>query len=60
MIFEKWFKEMFPKQNKVIIIHNATFHGKRRLYDLCKNRSKNLRLIFSPLYSQKLNSIEKY
>ena len=61
--FEKWFKEMFlkeVKENKVIIMDNATFHRKSRLYDLCKNANKNLRLIFLPPYSPQLNPIEKY
>ena len=61
--FEKWFKEMSlkeVKENKVIIMDNATFHRKSRLYDLCKNANKNLRLIFLPPYSPQLNPIEKY
>ena len=61
--FEKWFKEMFleeVKENKVIIMDNAKFHRKSRLYDLCKNANKNLRLIFLPPYSPQLNPIEKY
>ena len=48
------------KENKVIIMDNATFHRKSRLYDLCKNANKNLRLIFLPPYSPQLNPIEKY
>ena len=61
--FEKWFKEMFlkeVKENKVIVMDNATFHRKSKLYDLCKNANKNLRLIFLPPYSPELNPIEKY
>ena len=61
--FEKWFKEMFLKEikeNKVIVMDNATFHRKSKLYDLCKNANKNLRLIFLPPYSPELNPIEKY
>ena len=33
--FEKWFKEMFLKEveeNKVIVMDNATFHRKSKLY----------------------------
>nr|WP_288306570.1 IS630 family transposase [uncultured Romboutsia sp.] len=61
--FEKWFKEMFLKEveeNKVIVMDNATFHCKNRLYELCKNANKNLKLIFLPPYSPDLNPIEKY
>ena len=39
---------------------NATFHCKSRLYELCKNANKNLKLIFLPPYSPNLNPIEKY
>ena len=31
-----------------------------RLYELCKNANKNLKLIFLPPYSPNLNPIEKY
>ena len=37
-----------------------TFHCKSRLYELCKNANKNLKLIFLPPYSPNLNPIEKY
>lgn len=49
--FEKWFKEMFlneVEKNKAIVMDNATFHCKSRLYELCKNANKNLKLIFLP------------
>ena len=58
--FKKWFKEIFLKEvdeNKVIIMDNAIFNCKSRLYELCKNANKNLKLIFLPPY---LNPIEKY
>ena len=61
--FEKWFKEIFLKEvdeNKAIVMDNATFHCKSRLYELCKNANKNLKLIFLPPYSTDLDSIEKY
>ena len=61
--FEKWFKEMFlneVEKNKAIVMDNATFHCKSRLYELCKNANKNLKLIFLPPYSPNLNPIEKY
>ena len=61
--FEKWFKEIFLKEvdeNKAIVMDNATFHCKSRLYKLCNNANKNLKLIFLPPYSPDLNPIEKY
>lgn len=39
---------------------NATFYRKNKLYYLCKNANKNLKLIFLPPYSPELNQIEKY
>ena len=42
--FEKWFKEMFlneVEKNKAIVMDNATFHCKSRLYELCKNYNPN-------------------
>lgn len=41
-------------------MNNAAFHCKSRLYELCKNVNKNLKLIFLPPYSTDLDSIEKY
>ena len=61
--FEKRFKKMFlngVEENKAIVTDNATFHCKSRLYELCKNANKNLKLIFLPPYSPDLNPIEKY
>lgn len=48
------------EENKVIVMDNATFHCKSRLYELCKNANKNLKLIFLLPYSPDLNPIEKY
>ena len=48
------------EKNKAIVMDNATFHCKSRLYELCKNANKNLKLIFLPPYSPNLNPIEKY
>ena len=48
------------EKNKAIVMDNATFHCKNRLYELCKNANKNLKLIFLPPYSPNLNPIEKY
>ena len=62
-LFKLWFKTMFldeVEENKVIVMDNASFHCKNRLYELCKESNKNLRLIFLPPYSPELNPIEKY
>lgn len=61
--FEAWFKNMFLNEiepNKVIVMDNASFHRKNKLYELCKEVNKNLTLIFLPPYSPELNPIEKY
>ena len=61
--FKKWFKEIFLKEvdeNKAIVMDNAIFHCKSRLYELCNNANKNIKLIFLPPYSPDLNPIEKY
>ena len=61
--FEEWFKVMFLSEvecNKVIVMDNASFHRKSRLYKLCKDANKNLKLIFLPPYSPELNPIEKF
>lgn len=39
---------------------NSSFHRKNKLYKLCENVNKNLKLISLPPYSPELNSIEKY
>lgn len=62
-LFEFWFVNMFLdeiEENKVIVMDNASFHCKNRLYELCKESNKNLKLIFLPPYSPELNPIEKY
>ena len=61
--FEKWFEDVFleeVEENKTIVMDNAAFHRKNKLYELCPNSSKNLRLIFLSPYSPELNPIEKY
>lgn len=60
--FEEWFKSMFlneVEEHKVIVMDNASFNRKNRLYGLCKNANKNLKLVFLPPYSPELNPIEK-
>ncbi|MEG1132663.1 MAG: transposase, partial [Romboutsia sp.] len=62
-LFEFWFKSMFlneVEENKVIVIDNASFHRKNRLYELCEYSDKNLKLVFLSLYSLELNLIEKF
>ena len=39
---------------------SESFHRKSKLYELCKNANKNLKLIFLPFYSPELNPIEEY
>ena len=46
--------------NKVIVIDNAPFRCKGKLYALFNSVDKNLKLIFIPPYYPKLNPIEKY
>lgn len=61
--FEAWFKDIFLNEiepNKVIVMDNASFHRKNKLYEICENANKNLKLIFLPPYSPELNPIEKY
>ena len=51
--FEKWFKEMFlneVEENKAIVMDNATFHCKSRLYELCKNANKFKFNIFTAIF----------
>ena len=59
--FEAWFEEhLLPKvpEDGVIILDNASFHRKKRLYEVAeKNKRK---LIFLPPYSPELNPIEHF
>lgn len=62
-LFEFWFATIFldeVEEDKVIVMDNASFHRKNKLYELCKESNKNLKLIFLPPYSPELNPIEKY
>ena len=61
--FEIWFEKILLNEvepNKAIVMDNASFHRKNKLYELCKIANKNLKLIFLPPYSPELNPIEKY
>lgn len=60
-LFEQWFKEcLLPNlpPKSVIVMDNAAFHRKRRLFLLAEN--KGHRLIFLPPYSPELNPIENF
>ena len=59
--FESWFEEQLlpaiPK-GAVIIMDNASFHRKKKLYEI--TRRHNRELIFLPPYSPELNPIERF
>ena len=60
-LFEKWFEDnLLPviSEDTVIIMDNASFHRKKRLYEIAKRH--NRRLIFLPPYSPELNPIEHF
>ena len=59
--FEIWFEEhllpMLP-EDAVIILDNASFHRKKRLYEIARKRGR--KIIFLPPYSPELNPIEHF
>ena len=60
-LFEFWFEEcLLPElpKNAVIVMDNASFHRKAKLFEIIKNTSYTL--LFLPPYSPDLNPIEKY
>ena len=60
-LFEKWFEDnLLPviSEDTVIIMDNASFHRKKKLYEIAKRH--NRRLIFLPPYSPELNPIEHF
>ena len=64
-LFELWFEEMLiPEigedagEDAVIIMDNASFHRKKKLYEIA--RRHNRELIFLPPYSPELNPIEHF
>jgi len=60
-LFEMWFEfQLVPSlpSNTVIVMDNASFHRKSRLYSLAE--IANMRLIFLPPYSPDLNPIEHF
>lgn len=60
-LFEQWFEQCLlpclPKK-AVIVMDNASFHRKKRLFEISEKNNKTL--IFLPPYSPELNPIEKF
>lgn len=60
-LFETWFTQqllsVLPK-GAVIVMDNASFHRKKRLYELAEKQGHTL--IFLPPYSPELNPIEHF
>ena len=60
-LFEFWFTEqLLPSLEKgtVIVMDNASFHSKKRLFRAAQNAG--CKLLFLPPYSPELNPIEKF
>ena len=60
-LFEFWFSnKLLPSLEKgtVIVMDNASFHSKKRLFSVAQNAG--CKLIFLPPYSPELNPIEKF
>ena len=60
-LFETWFEtRLLPAlpENTVIVMDNASFHRKSRLYLLAQN--SGYKIIFLPPYSPELNLIENF
>ena len=55
--FEEWFEIRELAKGTVIVMDNASFHCKKRLYELAKQY--NVRIIFLPPYSPELGSGSK-
>ena len=61
LFFEEWFeKHLIPvlPKNAVIIMDNASFHRKKRLYEITERYG--MEIIFLPPYSPELNLIEHF
>jgi len=59
MLFEDWFEQkLIPElsEHSVIVMDNASFHRKKRLYAIAEKH--HMILIFLPPYSPELNPIE--
>jgi transposase len=61
VLFELWFEQclmpVLPEQS-IIVMDNAAFHRKSRLYSLARNAGHTL--VFLPPYSPELNPIEHF
>jgi len=60
-LFEMWFEfHLLPRlpENTVIVMDNASFHRKSKLYPLAEKA--RMKLIFLPPYSPELNPIEHF
>ena len=60
-LFESWFSDqLLPSLDKdtVIVMDNASFHSKKRLFFAAQNAG--CRLLFLPPYSPELNPIENF
>ena len=60
-LFEFWFvNQLLPSLDKgtVIVMDNASFHSKKRLFSAAQNAG--CRLVFLPPYSPELNPIENF
>ena len=60
-LFEFWFShQLLPSldEGTVIVMDNASFHSKRRLFSAAQNAG--CKLLFLPPYSPELNPIEKF
>jgi len=60
-LFEFWFSnQLLPslKSGTVIVMDNASFHSKKRLYSAAQ--AAHCKLFFLPTYSPELNPIEKF
>jgi len=60
-LFEAWFEtRLLPSlaKNMVVVMDNASFHRKRKLYPLAQQAG--VRLVFLPPYSPELNPIEQF
>ena len=61
LFFEEWFeKHLIPElpQEAVIVMDNASFHRKKRLYEMAERYK--VKVIFLPPYSPELNPIEHF
>lgn len=63
VIFEQWLeKYLLPAipEGTVIVMDNASFHRKNKLFEILNKHKNKYRLIFLPPYSPELNPIEKF